>query len=197
MHTVGVTGGIGSGKSTICKVFHQLGVAIYDADGRGKALLKEDVLVKEQVVSAFGTEAYHSDGSVNKVYLADKVFSDSEALATLNGIVHPSVRIDFERWVCEQKGPYVLKEAAILIESGAYQDCDEVIVVEANIESRLKRVIDRDQADESQVRERMNAQMSDEERNKYAHHTIDNNEDQLIIPQILRIHEDIIRRTSS
>jgi len=196
MYTVGITGGIGSGKSIICKVFQQLGIAVYDADSRGKALLREGVSVKEQVIAAFGTNAYNSDGSVNKVYLSDKVFSNKDALDKLNSIVHPAIRDDFKQWLSEQEGPYVLKEAAILIESGAYKELDEIIVVEATEAVRLRRVMDRDRSGEDQVRERMNAQLTDEERKIHAQHVIDNNDDQLIIPQILKIHEDIISRTS-
>ena len=197
MLKVGITGGIGSGKSTICKVFKQLGIAVYDADARGKAVLEENEDVKEKVVEAFGIGAYNENGSVNRLFLAEQVFSKPDALEKLNGLVHPAVRVDFESWIDEQTGAYVIKEAAIIIESGAYKEVDEIIVVNANEESRIKRVMNRDQVEESKVRERMNAQLSDAERTSYASHTIDNNDDQLVIPQILQIHEDIISRSNS
>ena len=197
MLKVGITGGIGSGKSTICKVFKQLGIAVYDADARGKAVLEENEDVKEKVVEAFGIGAYNENGSVNRLFLAEQVFSKPVALEKLNGLVHPAVRVDFESWIDEQTGAYVIKEAAILIESGAYKEVDEIIVVNANEESRIRRVMNRDQVEESKVRERMNAQLSDAERASYASHIIDNNDDQLVIPQILQIHEDIISRSNS
>ena len=197
MYKVGITGGIGSGKSTICKVFKSLGIAVYDADARGKLLLRENDLVKERVIKAFGTEAYNDDGSVNTAYLSEQIFENKESLNILNGIVHPAVRADFIDWLEGQSGPYVLKEAAILIESGSHEELDQIIVVEASEESRLARVMKRDGVDESKVRDRMAAQLSDEERKPYANFTIDNNDDTLVIPQILQIHEDIIGRSSS
>ena len=197
MLKVGITGGIGSGKSTICKVFKQLGISVYDADARGKAVLEENEDVKEKVVEAFGIGAYNENGSVNRLFLAEQVFSKPDSLETLNGLVHPAVRVDFESWIDEQTGAYVIKEAAILIESGAYKEVDEIIVVNANEESRIRRVMNRDQVEESKVRQRMNAQLSDAKRTSYASHTIDNNDDQLVIPQILQIHEDIISRSNS
>jgi dephospho-CoA kinase len=197
MLKVGITGGIGSGKSTVCKVFGQLGIAVYDADARGKAILVENEGLKKKVVEAFGAVAYNENGSLNRKFLSERVFSSTEAMDTLNGLVHPEVRLDFERWIGEQKSAYVIKEAAILIESGAYKGVDEIIVVSASEETRIRRVMKRDQVDEGKVRERMSAQLSDEQRESYADHTIDNNDDQLVIPQILQIHEDINSRANS
>ncbi|MBL4578166.1 MAG: dephospho-CoA kinase [Flavobacteriales bacterium] len=197
MHKVGITGGIGSGKSTICKVFLQLGVPVYNADTRGKELLRINNAVKEQVIAVFGTETYLEDGSVNRNFLSQRVFTDPAALEKLNGIVHPAVRLDFEEWVGQQESSYVLKEAAILVETGAYKELDTLIVVEADVDSRVKRVMERDQVGENKVLERVKAQITDEKRRTHADHIIDNNDDQLVIPQILAIHEDIISRTSS
>ena len=197
MFKVGITGGIGSGKTTISQIFHSLGVPVYDSDSRGKELLVSDGGVKEQVLAAFGEEAYQADGSVNKGFLSERVFSDNEALEMLNSIVHPAVRTDLEKWLGQQHSPYVLKEAAILIESGAYKELDEIIVVEADAETRIRRVMARDQVGDDKVKERMNAQLTDEKRRAYATYIIDANEDQLVIPQVLKIHEDIISKASS
>lgn len=197
MYKVGITGGIGSGKSTICKVFQTLGIPVYDSDSRGKILLKDDPGVKEKVIEAFGVEAYQADGSVDRNFLGAKVFSNAAARDRLNAIVHPAVRRDLEEWLEQQNAPYVLKEAAILIESGAYKEVDAIITIEADVAQRIRRVMGRDDVEETKVTDRMKAQLSDEERRPYATHIIYNNDDQLVIPQVLKIHEDIISKAGS
>ena len=136
MMVVGLTGGIGSGKSTIAKAFAALGIAVFNSDEQAKALIATDAQVKERIIAAFGEEAYHN-GEYNRAYIAQIVFNNSEKLAILNGIVHPALAKYFKQWAKEQTSPYVLKEAAILFESGSYKDCDYIITVTAPEEVRI------------------------------------------------------------
>ena len=160
MMVVGLTGGIGSGKSTIAKAFAALGIAVFNSDEQAKALIATDAQVKERIIAAFGEEAYHN-GEYNRAYIAQIVFNNSEKLAILNGIVHPALAEYFKRWAKEQTSPYVLKEAAILFESGSYKDCDYIITVTAPEEVRIARVMARDHCTEAQVRARMAQQWSE------------------------------------
>ena len=163
MMVVGLTGGIGSGKSTIAKAFAALGIAVFNSDEQAKALIATDAQVKERIIAAFGEEAYHN-GEYNRAYIAQIVFNNSEKLTILNGIVHPALAEYFKRWAKEQTSPYVLKEAAILFESGSYKDCDYIITVTAPEEVRIARVMARDHCTEAQVRARMAQQWTDAQR---------------------------------
>ena len=164
MYKVGLTGGIGSGKSKVCELLAERGIAVYDSDSRAKALMREDEALRRSLVAAFGEDVYTSEGVLNRVYLAERVFSDTEALACLNSIVHPAVMDDFERWAEVQEGAYVVVESAILFESGFDSRVDATIAVMAPETLRLERAMKRDGASESQIRERMRAQLSDDER---------------------------------
>jgi len=195
MHIVGITGGIGSGKSTICKVFKHLGIPVYNADDKGKSILQTNKRVKEKVVSLFGRNIFDSAGALDTRSLADIVFTDSSKLKLLNDIIHPAVREDFIKWkenYCDV--PYLIKEAAILIESGSYKDCDTIIVVSAHESLRILRVIERDSLSEKQVKRRIDQQLNEDKRVQYADYIIDNNEKTLVLPQILKIHEDLISK---
>lgn len=163
MMVVGLTGGIGSGKSTIAKAFAALGIAVFNSDEQAKALIATDTQVKERIIAAFGEEAYQN-GEYNRAYIAQIVFNNSEKLAILNGIVHPALAEYFKQWAKEQTSPYVLKEAAILFESGSYKDCDYIITVTAPEEVRIARVMARDHCTEAQVRARMAQQWTDAQR---------------------------------
>lgn len=178
MLKVGITGGIGSGKSTITSLFHDLGVPIYNSDERAKWLLSNDVDLMDQIKILFGQESY-SNNKLNRAHIANIVFQDNDMLKQLNAIVHPLVKIDFENWLLlQKKEPLVIKEAAILIESGAYKELDVLIVVLADKKTRIKRVINRDNVSKEEVEKRMETQISDSERLKFANFSVDNNKDQ-------------------
>ena len=186
MKKIGITGGIGSGKTTICEIFKLLGVAVFQADEVARNLQMNDVNIKKQLIHRFGEDIYAIDGLLNRKKLADRVFSDPKALADLNGIIHPAVRQTFLNWVeMHRNDPYVIYEAAILFESGYVSDFDKIILVMANEEIRIKRVIGRDQTSRSLVEKRIKNQMSDNRKKKLADYVIENNNKELIIPQII------------
>ncbi len=188
MKVVGITGGIGSGKTTVCKIFEQLGVAVYYADDRAKELMVQEPL-KGKIIQAFGKKAY-TKNQLNREYLAKQVFSSPEMLSVLNGLVHPAVGLDFEEWLEQhENADYVLKEAAILFESGAYQAVDITVLVIAPEKLRLTRVVERDGTTEEEVIKRMKNQWAQERKVKMADHIINNDGAQLIIPQVLELHK--------
>lgn len=189
---IGITGGIGAGKSLICKIFSTLGIPIYDADSRAKWLMAHDNSLVQQIKDAFGDDAYLANGEVNRQYLAKKVFHDGNQVKLLNSLVHPKVGEDSIQWTEQWRGkvPYVIREAALMFESGSYKRMDKNITVFAPIDIRVKRVLIRDpQRDEHQVRAIINKQMSEEERQKLADYVITNDESQMLIPQVLHLHE--------
>lgn len=173
MYKVGITGGIGSGKSTVCRLFEQNGIAVYDSDARAKALMAEDATLREQLVEAFGAECYNEQG-LDRAYLAGRVFGDEAELQRLNGIVHPAVKEDFRRWADVQRGAYVVLESAILFESGFDTQVDTTLAVMAPMEERLRRTVERDGVDREAVRRRMEHQLSDDELHARAARTIVN-----------------------
>lgn len=173
MYKVGITGGIGSGKSTVCRLFEQNGIAVYDSDARAKALMAEDATLREQLVEAFGAECYNEQG-LNRAYLAGRVFGDEAELQRLNGIVHPAVKEDFRRWADVQRSAYVVLESAILFESGFDTQVDTTLAVMAPMEERLRRTVERDGVDREAVRRRMEHQLSDDELHARAARTIVN-----------------------
>lgn len=172
----GITGGIGSGKSTAAKFFEELGIPVYNSDTRAKTIQNENSEVKVKIIAAFGEEAYNENG-LNKPYLSKQVFQNNEKLKLLNSIVHPAVFQDFEDWKKAQKSDIVMKEAAILIESGSYKDCDVVISVVVDVETRIARTIQRDGLSREEILARINNQISDEERITKSDFIIDNNGD--------------------
>ena len=163
MKVVGLTGGIGSGKSTIARLFAALGVAVYDSDTEAKKLINTSAEIKKRIVEVFGAEAY-AEGVYNRAYMADIVFRNPDKLAVLNSIVHPVLADDFNQWVALQTSPYVIKEAAILFESGSYKNCDFIITVTAPETLRISRCMSRDGSTEAQVRARMAQQWTDAQR---------------------------------
>lgn len=190
MMVVGLTGGIGSGKSTIAKAFAALGIAVFNSDEQAKALIATDVQVKEHIIAAFGEEAYQNR-EYNRAYIAQIVFNNSEKLAILNGIVHPALAKYFKQWAKKQMSPYVLKEAAILFESGSYKDCDYIITVTAPEEVRIARVMARDHCTEAQVRARMAQQWSDAQRIALSNAVIENVDLESAKEQVKRINEEL------
>jgi len=191
MIRVGLTGGIGSGKSTVASVLRVLEVPVFDADGAGKELLANDAALRDAVKNRFGDGIYGS-GALDRNALAAIVFADKQALNDLNSIVHPAVYLAFQQWTVEQKTPYVVMEAAILTETGGHAAFDRIIVVSATEALRIQRVMRRDGVGEEAVRARLLNQTSEEERLRIAHHVIHNDDTQLVIPQVLAIHEELL-----
>ena len=187
---VGLTGGIGSGKSTIAKAFAALGIAVFNSDEQAKALIANNAQVKKRIIAAFGEEAYQN-GEYNRAYIAQIVFNNSEKLAILNGIVHPALAKYFNQWAKKQTSPYVLKEAAILFESGSYKDCDYIITVTAPEEVRIARVMARDHCTEAQVRARMAQQWSDAQRIALSNAVIENVDLESAKEQVKRINDEL------
>ena len=189
---IGVTGGIGSGKSTVCKVFSILGIPIYAADEQAKRLMAKEEGLKKKILSTFGPNAYSVEGELNRKFLANTVFSDPEKLASLNALVHPAVAADFDAWATIQTSPYVIKEAALLFETGAAKQLDYVINVSSPLKIRLNRVLLRDPyRSEMQVNQIIDQQLPDEQKNERADFIIKNQENKLIIPQVLDIHNKL------
>lgn len=193
-YQVGITGGIGSGKSLVCKIFKCFGIPIYDADSHAKALMTTDGILIANIQKEFGLLSYNTDGSVNRSYLGETVFNDPEKLRKLNSLVHPRVREDYARWIIQNsKQPYVLKEAALLFEAGSNEELNKIIVVHAPEDLRIKRVLLRDaHRTEELVKEIMSSQMAEEEKLKRADFILHNDESQLLIPQVLELHKMFI-----
>lgn len=193
---VGITGGIGSGKSTVCKLFTLLGIPVYTADDRAKWLMSHEPQLKEKILTSFGTESYTSNGELNRGYLAETVFSNPEKVAALNALVHPAVGKDFADWVGQQNAPYLIKEAALLFETGAAKELDYVINVSSPLRVRMARVLLRDpQRTEEQVNQIINQQLPDEEKNELADFSIKNTDNKLLLPQVIALHEQLLRKT--
>lgn len=193
MKIIGITGSIGSGKTTACKVFEMLGIPVYNADIEAKNILDNNSDVKAKIINTFGNSIIGENGLIVRPNLAAIVFSDKKKLDQLNAIVHPAVAKHFEDWINNNNAAkYVLKEAAILFESNAYKRVDKVITVTAPIELRIQRAISRDNSDKKTVEQRIKNQMSDEEKIKMSQFVITNDETQLLIPQIINIHQQLI-----
>lgn len=193
MIRVGITGGIGSGKSTVCKIFASMGIKVLDADQLAKNIAEIDAEVKQQIIDSFGEESY-VDGRYNRKYIASIVFKDAEKLKLLNSIIHPAV-IDFSNsWADEHSSEkYIIKEAALMFESGSYKYNDINIVVSSPLDIRIERLLNRDQANREDILKRIDAQMSDEERNALADRIITNDEKLSLIEQVYQLHTEFIR----
>lgn len=191
---VGITGGIGSGKSFVANIFKVMGIPFYDADREAKLLMNEHPAIQEGLIAAFGPQVYTADGSLDRKWLAEQVFGDGDKLNVLNGIVHPIVIKHGEEWALRQASPYSLKEAALLIESGSYLSLDCLILVSAPEELRIERVMLRDQISREAVIARIKKQMPEEEKKKYADFIVLNDGISPLLPQILNIHQQILKR---
>jgi dephospho-CoA kinase len=196
MLRIGITGGIGSGKSTVAKVFETLGIPVYYADDAGKHLMNADVELKQKIRSFFGVESYKNE-ILDRKYLADIVFKDPEKLALLNSIVHPATIADAEKWMrqhavsCGQTTPYAIKEAAIIFESGAQEFLDYVIGVYAPALLRIQRTMHRDGILRDEVIARMNKQLDENIKMRLCDFIITNDEQQLLIPQVVALHKKL------
>lgn len=196
MLRVGITGGIGSGKTTVCKIFQALGISVFDADRSAKRLMAEDAVLKNQLIDHFGDDTFGADGALNRTYLAQRVFNNEEDLNQLNQLVHPFVLTDYENWLLQiPKAPYSIREAAIMLESGTYKDLDVIILIDAPDELRIKRVIQRDKRSETEVQSIISRQWPMEKKRKFASFIIQNNEKQFLIPQVLHLHELLISQS--
>lgn len=191
---VGITGGIGSGKTTVCKVFELLGISVFYADDEAKKLMITDTTLVEEIKSAFGENSYFEDGSLNRKHISGIVFKDTVQLQKLNSFVHPAVFRAMEAWAAQQKSPYVLKEAALLFESGSYQQNRYNILVSSPMELRIQRVMLRDKMLKDKVLERINNQFPEEKKEQMADFFIRNNEQEFIIPQVLKLHQELLKK---
>lgn len=186
---IGITGGIGVGKSVVTKIFKLLGIPTYDADKEAKDIMIKNDAVRDALISAFGSEVYFVDGSLNREWLGKRVFSNSVELKKLNAIVHPAVIQDADDWANSQTSTYSVKEAALLFESGSYKKLDINILVVSPLELRIKRVMERDRVDREEVLRRISKQMPEEEKEKLADYLIYNDDEHSLIDQVIDLHQ--------
>lgn len=188
MYKVGITGGIGSGKSTVCALLADYGVAVYDSDAEAKRLMECNAELRDALQEAFGEECYTESG-LNRAYLASRVFGDEEQLQRLNSIVHPAVRADFEAWAERQSAPYVVLESAILFESGFDSEVDATLAVVAPLEERIRRTMERDNSDRESVLRRIGHQLSDDELHRLSDRTIVNIRREYLESDVEQLHK--------
>ena len=193
MLKIGITGGIGSGKSIVSNIFKVLGIAVFDADFAAKQIMNENKIVQQHLIDAFGESVFLNNG-LNKKYLANIVFNDAYQLEKLNAIVHPATIEAGNQWVKQQKTIYILKEAALLFESGSAADLDYIIGVYAPKIVRIKRVMQRDNVNEQAVINRMNKQIDENLKMKLCDFVIINDEQQLLIPQVMALHKIFVEK---
>lgn len=187
---VGITGGIGSGKSVVCRLFHLLGIPVFDADTEAKRLMMVDPQLVSAIRGAFGADVYGENGVLNRSYLAAQVFGNEKQLARLNALVHPVVIQAGEEWASKQQHvPYVVKEAALLFESGSFKLNDYNVLVTAPITVRIERVVKRDHISAAQVEARMERQWPDEKKKALADGVVINDGTQALIPQVLKLDQ--------
>ncbi len=191
MLVIGLTGGIGSGKSTVAKMFEALGIPVYYADDEAKALMHRSKIIKRKLKKKFGAEVYQNN-RLNRAYLASKIFNDKEALAYVSSVVHPKVAQHFKRWIQKQTAPYILQENAILFENSSYKNFDKIITVTAPLETKINRVIKRDNTNKEQVLSRINNQLSDADKIKKSDFVITNTNLKETQEQVEEVHHKII-----
>lgn len=192
MKIVGLTGGIGSGKTTVANLFSELNVPIYIADKEAKALMNKSKVIKRKLIQLFGKDAYKAE-ELNRPYLAEQIFNDKNLLQQMNAIVHPKVASHFKRWIKKQAAPYCIKEVAILFENGSYVNCDKVITVIAPLEIRISRVLQRDQTTTSKIKAIIKNQWQDQERMKLSDYVISNDNNlQHLNSQVNEIHQKLL-----
>ena len=193
MMVVGLTGGIGSGKTTVAKEFQKLGIPLYIADIEAKKLMQGSKIIKRKLIQLFGEEAY-LEGQLNRSFLASRIFGDDALLSKMNAIVHPKVKSHFERWLKKQNAPYIIKEAAIIFENDLQAQYDYIILVTADIDERIKRLKRRDNSSEEQIKAIMSKQMDDASKIKLSDYVIENNTLEALPEQVLKIHAQLLEK---
>ncbi len=197
MLSIGITGGIGSGKSVVCRLFLVLGVPVYDSDFRAKWVMANDAALRDELIAAFGPETFDAAGQLNRAHLSRVAFADATELARLNALVHPAVGRDFATWSAARAAEghrYILKEAALLFESGAYRQLDQIITVFAPLPVRQVRVLRRDpHRTPDDILAIIGKQLSEEEKMQRADHIVYNDDQHLLIPQALQLHAQFER----
>lgn len=188
---LGITGGIGSGKTSVCRVFGVLGIPVFSADRVANEIMENDEKIIRGINSIAGSDLYVS-GKLDRMALASLIFNNKEMLFKVDSLVHPAVFDQFSRWVPSQNAVYVIMEAAIMFESGASKLVDKIVTVAAPVEQRIERIIERNKLTREQIAERINNQMDDAERMRLSDYVINNSENDMIIPAILRIHDEIL-----
>lgn len=195
MLRIGITGGIGCGKSTVAGIFSVLGIPVYDADSAAKRLMSEDESLKEKIIEHFGEKSY-LERKLNPKHLSQQVFNDTKKIELLNSIVHPATIKDAEEWMKKQKAPYLIKEAALIFESGSNKTLDKIIGVSSPLSLRVERTMKRNNITSEQVMDRINLQMNEEEKMRLCDYVIINDEEQMLIPQVLQLHEHFLKQSS-
>lgn len=197
MLQIGITGGIGSGKTLVCTIFEKLGIPVYNADQHAKSIMNNDFFLKEQIIKYFGTTAYTSENTLNNVFLAKEVFNDSEKLSVLNSLVHPLVSAHFQQWVqAHLDFQYVIKEAALLVENGSYTQLNKLVVVTAPEEVRIERVLLRDKHRTfEQVQAIIQKQLPEEKKIAVADYVVINDDKNMVIQQVLALHKIFTKTT--
>ncbi len=191
MLKIGLTSGIGSGKTTVAHIFEVLGIPVFYADDAAKQLMNEDENLKQQIITHFGEESY-LDGKLNRSYLSRVVFSDAEKTNLINSIIHPATIANAELWMNKQTTPYAIKEAALIFEANAEKQLDLVIGVQSPLSLRIHRVMQRDNITEEAVLARMQKQMNEEEKMSRCDFVIVNDEVELLVPQVVALHEKLL-----
>lgn len=192
MKIVGLTGGMGSGKTTIASMFKKLGVAVYIADEEAKKLIQNSMEIREKLIALLGDKIYEN-GILNRKYMAEKIFNNLDLLESVNAIVHPKVKEHFNQWANHQKGNYVIKEAAILFENGSYRDCDYVILVTAPKKIRIQRILSRESISLEAIEARMKNQWSDTKKKKLADIVLENISLESTRQEVEKIHKKLSR----
>jgi len=190
MLIIGLTGNIGSGKTTVSKIFEVLGIPVFYADEAAKLIMVNDKQLIGELKSEFGEASYFADGTLNRKHIASVVFNNDAALKRLNALVHPATFRAFDTWVATINNvPYIVKEAALLFESDSYKLCDQTVMVQAPLDMRIKRVMDRGGLSRDEIVKREAHQFTEEKKAQLADHIIKNDDTELVIPQVLKLHE--------
>ncbi len=196
MLKIGITGGIGTGKSYVCRLFRLLGIPVYYADIEAKEIADDNPIVKEQIVELLGPMSYDQDGRYNRKFISEKIFANDKLKIALNEIIHPAVARDFDDWCNQilrsQNPPYILKEAALLYESESYKHLDKIIVVDAPLNVRIERIAKRESWSLDQIMARVHSQIPNEQKVRLADFIIINDGIRLVIPQVMKIHQSLI-----
>jgi dephospho-CoA kinase len=194
---IGVTGGIGSGKTVVCRIFETLGYPVFYADDEAKKVMADDADLVKEIKQHFGENAYFDDGSLNRKFLSDIVFHDTDKLNILNGLVHPATIRAYQEWAEKQQSSLIFKEAALLFESNSYKLSDFNVLVTAPVSIRIHRVVKRDNVTEAIVKARMDKQMIDEEKEKLADFIVVNDDKRALIPQVLSLNDHFLSLITS